>query len=117
MNPSEHRVLARFPIEMPVTLQVAGTGAVVQATTKDVSASGVFFYTYFEIRQGSNIEFIMTLPAELTHTTGIQVACKGTVLRVHAEQDGRIGVAASIQCFEFVMAAMSAAPVGYSPID
>jgi hypothetical protein len=95
---------------MPVSIQMPETDLVIQATTKDVSASGVFFYTSFELKKGSNIEFIMTLPPELTHTAGIQVACKGTILRIERDITGdRVGVGAAIHCFDILAATVSAA--------
>ena len=113
MTSSERRVLSRFHIEMPISLQVLGTETLVQATTKDVSASGVFFYTSFELLQGAHIDFVMTLPPELTHADGIQVACKGEILRVqHGQAHGHIGVAAAIHAFDFFAASVSAGSNG-----
>ena len=113
MNSDERRILARFHIEMPVSLQVSGSETIVQGSTRDVSATGVFFYTSFELVQGSDIDFIMTLPPELTHTTGIQLSCKGKVVRVqHDIATGRIGVGAAIHCFEFVGAGASSGAGG-----
>ena len=61
MPVDEKRVLPRFPLEMPVWLRLPGSDATVHAKTRDVSASGVFFYVNCEIRQDAEIEFTMTL--------------------------------------------------------
>ena len=58
----EKRVLPRFPLEMPVWLRLPGSDATVHAKTRDVSASGVFFFVNCEIQQNAEIEFTMTLP-------------------------------------------------------
>lgn len=104
----EKRVLPRFPLEMPVWLRLPGSDATVHAKTRDVSASGVFFYVNCEIREESEIEFTMTLPPELTRTAAIQVSCKGKVVRVQNDQTtGKIGIAAAIHSYDFLAQAAS----------
>ena len=83
---------------MPVWLRVPGSDATVHAKTRDVSASGVFFYVNVEIREHS----------ELTRTAAIQVSCKGKVVRVQNDADtGRIGIAAAIHSYDFLAQAAS----------
>lgn len=108
MSVDEKRVLPRFPLEMPVWLRLPGSDATVHAKTRDVSASGVFFYVNCEIREESEIEFTMTLPPELTRTAAIQVSCKGKVVRVQNDQTtGKIGIAAAIHSYDFLAQAAS----------
>ena len=103
MTVDEKRVLPRFPLEMPVWLRLPGSDATVHAKTRDVSASGVFFYVNCELRADSEIEFTMTLPPELTRTAAIQVSCKGKVVRVqNDEATGKVGVAAAIHSYDFL---------------
>ena len=104
----ETRVLPRFPLEMPLWLRLPDSDATVHAKTRDVSASGVFFYVNCDIRENSEIEFTMTLPPELTRTAAIQVSCKGKVVRVQNDQStGKIGIAASIHSYDFLAQAAS----------
>lgn len=104
----EKRVLPRFPLEMPVWLRLPGSDATVHAKTRDVSASGVFFYVNCDIRENSEIEFTMTLPPELTRTAAIQVSCKGKVVRVQNDAEtGKTGIAASIHSYDFLAQAAS----------
>jgi hypothetical protein len=108
MSVEEKRVLPRFPLEMPVWLKLPGTDATVHAKTRDVSASGVFFFVNCEIRAESEIEFTMTLPPELTRTAAIQVSCKGKVVRVQSDPaTGRVGIAAAIYSYDFLAQAAS----------
>ena len=108
MPVDEKRVLPRFPLEMPVWLRLPGSDATVHAKTRDVSASGVFFYVNCEIREESEIEFTMTLPPELTRTAAIQVSCKGKVVRVQNDAvTGRVGIAAAIHSYDFLAQAAS----------
>jgi hypothetical protein len=52
---------------------------------------------------GSEIEFTLTLPPEITLTESIRVHCKGRVVRVEpAAAGGKIGIAAIIERYEFL---------------
>lgn len=113
LRSEERRALARFRIEMPVSIRAAGTISMLQARTRDVSATGVFFYTSLKLIEGTNIDFIMTLPPELTHSMGIQIACSAKIVRVQREMDTNLtGIAAAIESFDFLAAAASAGPDG-----
>jgi len=55
------------------------------------------------ITQGSQIGFTLTLPPEITLTESIRVQCKGRVVRVEdTAADGRVGVAAVIDEYQFL---------------
>jgi hypothetical protein len=93
---------------MPVWLRLPGSEATVHAKTRDVSASGVFFFVNCEIREDAEIEFTMTLPPELTRTAAIQVSCKGKVVRVQTDNSsGKLGIAAAIHSYDFLAQAAS----------
>ena len=52
---------------------------------------------------GSDIEFTLTLPPEITLTESIRVKCKGKVVRVEPElADTKVPVAAVIDEYEFL---------------
>ena len=103
MLTEEKRSLPRFPLEIPLWLKIPESEATVHGRTRDVSANGVFFYVNCTLQEHSQLEFTMTLPPELTRTAAIQVCCKATVLRVHEDKaSGKIGVAASIQGYDFL---------------
>ena len=50
------------------------------------------------------MEFILTLPGEITQGQPVRVRCKGKVVRVDraAAEGNAIGVAATIERYEFV---------------
>jgi hypothetical protein len=53
--------------------------------------------------QGAHIGFTLTLPPEITLTESIRVQCKGRVVRVEdTTADGRVGVAAVIDEYQFL---------------
>jgi PilZ domain len=113
LTSEEKRTLSRFRIEIPLLLRLPGAVATAEAKTRDLSASGVFFYTDFEFAQNAEIDFVMTLPAELTHTGGVQVICKAKVVRVQCDSlTGHIGIAAAIYSFDFIAAATSSSGNG-----
>ncbi len=79
------------------------TGAVLSAQTRDVSARGICFYMDTPMTTGSDIEFTLTLPPEITLTESIRVRCKGKVVRVESGMaDAKVPVAAVIDEYEFL---------------
>ena len=105
-EPQEKRGARRFALRVPVTVnRNANNGSsqneVVQL--RDVSARGISFYVDSTIAQGSQIGFTLTLPPEITLAESIRVQCKGRVVRVeNATTEGRIGVAAVIDEYQFL---------------
>jgi len=100
----DRRISHRFALQVPVTLVLPGTGLKVRGKTRDISASGVFFYANLPLSEHQEIELMMTLPYEFA-VTPVRVACRARVLRV--EQDslsGQRGMAAAIQRFDFLEA-------------
>ena len=79
----EQRVTRRFSLRLPLAVKYSD-GLVQErvAQTRDVSARGVCFYMDTSISEGSDIEFTLTLPPEITLTESIRVHCKGRVVRV-----------------------------------
>lgn len=100
----DQRATRRFPLKLPVSVKsLVGSGET-SAQTRDVSARGVcFFLETPQLEKGSNIEFTLTLPPEITMTESIRVRCRGRVVRVEAPgMDGRSAVAAQIEKYEFL---------------
>ncbi len=100
----EKRATRRFALRLPVSVSYAENGTQEKsAQTRDVSARGICFYVDSAIATGSAIEFILTLPPEITLTESIRVRCKGKVVRVNdAALDGKVAVAAVIDEYEFL---------------
>ena len=72
--------------------------------TKDISSSGVYLEFSTPIDVGSSLDFVLTLPGEITQGKSVRVRCKGKVVRVDraATEGNSIGVAATIERYEFV---------------
>jgi PilZ domain len=99
----EKRAARRFALRVPVTVSRDQTAPSELAQIRDVSARGISFYLDSAVAQGSSIGFTLTLPPEITLTESIRVQCKGRVVRVEeARDDGKVGVAAVIEEYEFL---------------
>ncbi|HET9789924.1 MAG TPA: PilZ domain-containing protein, partial [Candidatus Angelobacter sp.] len=97
---TEKRSTRRFSLELPVTV-VDSERSIATAQTRDVSSRGVYIYLDSEIAEGVPLEFVMTLPTEITLSDPIRVRCAGRVLRVEKNGD-RQGVAVSIERYDFM---------------
>jgi PilZ domain len=98
----EKRSIRRIPLDLPISVKFLDNGRrEVAGRTRDVSARGVFMYLETEIRVGVPIEFVMTLPAEITLSDPIRVRCSGSVLRVE-KTGSEQGVAVAIRKYDFV---------------
>ena len=96
----ERRAAQRFAMSVPVAVQCPeGSFPPETALCHDVSAKGIFFFMHARPREGANIEFIVTLPAEVMLTDEpLRVNCKGRVIRVVDEESAkRFGVGATIE--------------------
>jgi hypothetical protein len=76
--------------------------AVEMAQTRDVSSGGVYFEVGEAPQPGSRLEFVLTLPTEITLTGPVQIRCVGKVVRVDHGMGRQIGVAATIDRYEFL---------------
>ena len=98
----EKRTIRRFSLNLPIIVRGAGGGSPeVRSVTRDVSSQGAFFYLESEASEGSTIEFLMTIPTEVTLAEPIHVLCKGKVVRVE-QSVARPGIAVAIEKYDFV---------------
>ena len=106
---AERRGERRFPLRLPVVVKPIHAGLLEEASlTRDVSARGAFFYLDGKLEKGTPVELTLTLPAEITLSESICVRCKGKVVRVVESADGKTGVAAEIEQYDFVTAEAAA---------
>lgn len=97
----ERRIMPRLSLQVPVVLIFPESGTRFDGRTRDLSSSGVFFYTDAPVTEQQEVELLMTFPSELTRSS-IQVACLARVLRVERDPvAANTGVAAAIQKFDF----------------
>lgn len=106
----ERRRSRRFAIELPVEILKLGNKSVQMAgQTRDVSSVGACFtIPVEEVREGSPIEFLVTLKGTmfgLAAVGSVRLRCRGRVIRQEALSEsanpGR-SVAATIDRYQFV---------------
>ena len=104
MSVIERRASRRFRMKLPLTVRWTSGAALGEATTesKEVSSRGVSFFLPKELKPGSLVEIIMTLPHEITMAGPVKVRCLGRVLRAEPQEDARVGLAAAIERYEFL---------------
>ena len=100
----ERRTAQRFHIKLPMTVRWTSESAVGEARTesKDVSSRGVYFFLPKDVKNGSTVEMVMTLPHEITMAGPVRVRCLGRVQRSEEEDEGRQGIVAEIERYEFL---------------
>jgi len=96
---SEARTGKRFPLELPIKIQGVDQGSV----TGNMSAAGVYIRCNAALEIGSNVEFEIALPPELTGgNESVIVQCRGRVVRKDAGGGESQGVACVIDSYDFV---------------
>lgn len=98
---NDKRSRSRVPVQLPVTIKAKDGSVQETAQTRDLSSGGVFLYTNAHIAEGSELELVLVLPAELTFGERRWVCCQASVVRVEKPASmGNFGVAARIDRFE-----------------
>ena len=98
----ERRTSRRFRLALPLIATFPQHGSL-RAYTRDVSSRGVCFSCPAPVVVGTKLQFIMTLPSEITLSAPIRVQCSGHVIRTE-DQEGcpEISVAAIIDRYDFL---------------
>lgn len=93
---TDKRALSRIPVSIPAKVRNKESSTDVSATTRDLSTGGVFLYTDGQITEGSKLEIVLILPAELGLGETQWACCQASVVRVEDGKGARFGVAATI---------------------
>jgi hypothetical protein len=101
---SERRTTQRFSMRLPLTVRWTTGAAVGEMMTesRDVSSRGVYFFLSKDVKEGSAVEILLTLPNEITLAGPVRVRCLGRVQRTESRDEGAIGVVAAIERYEFL---------------
>jgi len=104
-NGVERRTARRFSMMLPLKVRFSTGSGVTEkpGETRDVSFRGLYFMIEASVESGSSIEFVLTLPQQITLAGDVHIRCYARVLRVDAH-NGRNGVAAQIERYEFLPA-------------
>ncbi len=103
MSDSERRASRRFNMNLPLMIRYSNgeNRMESEARTRDVSFRGLYFTMETGFEPGMPVEFVLTLPKEVTMAGDVYIQCYGTVVRVEDHND-RKGIAARIDRYEFL---------------
>ena len=106
----ERREARRFTMSLPMrVLPREAKGNELDAHTRDLSYRGLYFLTDVKFEIGNEIEFVITLPQQMTQAGDVNIRCLGEVVRIEPTENGRVGIAAKIARYVFVPIAATAA--------
>jgi PilZ domain-containing protein len=94
----------RYPIPLPLRYRQSGRQRWNNATTENISDSGVLFRGEVPMKPDTPIEMSLALPTGVPGEPPVNVMCLGRIVRVLPQngEDHRLGLAASIMEFHFV---------------
>ena len=101
----ERRAARRFSMMLPLKVRFTSGDDITEkpGETRDVSFRGLYFLVEATLETGSSVEFVLTLPQQITLAGDVHIRCYARVLRVEPH-NGRRGVAARIERYEFLPA-------------
>jgi hypothetical protein len=100
---TERRASRRILMSLPLKVRDQSDDESVEhrAVTRDVSFRGLYFLAPPQYEAGDSIEFILTLPREVTLAGDVHIRCYAQVVRVEEHESAR-GIAARIDRYEFL---------------
>jgi len=106
---AERRMARRYELSLPVVVRIPLKHPPQSASgkTRDVSTRGVYFLIAQNLEPGTALDFMLTLPAEITRGTEVFVRAHGKVVRVEQKRSNGeelTGVAAVIEKYDIVRA-------------
>ncbi len=104
---TERRMARRYDLSLPVNvrLPINREPKSHNGQTRDISTRGVYFTLRNDLAPGTEVDFTLTLPAEITRGTEVFVRAHGRVVRVdkRVEDDQEaVGVAAVIERYDII---------------
>jgi len=91
----------RFPIKMPLRYRVFGEGEWRSGKTVNVSSSGVFFRCPLSAERGTRVEMDFILLSSRVKESGLEVACKGEIVRLEAPPNADCQVALAVKISDY----------------
>jgi hypothetical protein len=104
---TERRMARRYDLSLPVSIRlpINRDPGSHNGQTRDISTRGVYFRMQRDLAPGTELDFTLTLPAEITRGTEVFVRAHGRVVRVdkREDEDGPdVGVAAVIERYDII---------------
>jgi hypothetical protein len=105
---TERRMARRYELSLPVVIRTAAEPEpeLSSGRTRDISTRGVYFTVHREMTPGMELDFTLTLPAEITRGPEVYIRAHGRVVRVERRQNGElpVGIAAVIEKYDIIRA-------------
>src|SRR5258708_37479619 len=88
-NSIERRASRRFTMTLPLKVRAGGPdgGIERQGQTRDVSFRGLYFLIDADFESGRSIEFVLTLPREITLAGEAHIPCFAEIIRVEPHNE------------------------------
>lgn len=104
---TERRMARRYDLSLPVSIRmpINREPRAHSGQTRDISTRGVYFMMQNDLAPGTEVDFTLTLPAEITRGTEVFVRAHGRVVRVDKrgeENQPMVGVAAVIERYDII---------------
>jgi len=105
---TERRMARRYDLSLPVNvrLPINREPRSHSGQTRDISTRGVYFTVENDLAPGTELDFTLTLPAEITRGTEVFVRAHGRVVRVDrrstTDDQEPIGIAAVIERYDII---------------
>lgn len=100
---AERREARRFNMHLPLSiLPWEQKGEELPVDMRDVSYRGLYFFAGEKFEAGREIAFIITLPKDMLKSSDVKIRCRGMVVRVDEGKNGKTGIAAKIDRYEFI---------------
>jgi hypothetical protein len=104
---TERRLARRYDLSLPVSVRmpIHREPRAQSGQTRDISTRGVYFTVQNDLTPGTELDFTLTLPAEITRGAEVLVRAHGRVVRVDKRSDDNyqtIGVAAIIERYDII---------------
>ncbi len=106
---TERRIARRYELSLPVVVRSPIERQVESRNgqTRDISTRGVYFLIEENMAPGTELDFTLTLPAEITRGTEVFIRAHGRVVRVERKTDDgleKLGIAAVIEKYDIIRA-------------
>lgn len=99
----------RYELSLPVVIHtpLQAEAEASRGRTRDISTRGVYFTLSEDVQPGTELDFMLTLPAEITRGTEVFIRAHGRVVRVETLQENgskKTGIAAVIEKYDIIRA-------------
>lgn len=100
----EQRQHRRYNLSLPVRMSPKNSGASPAiASSRDISAQGIYLTVSKDFDLGSNFELDLDLPQALSQGVPVRIHCRVKIIRVDKlNESDKVGVAGQIVSYQFI---------------